>query len=309
MKIESKQLAAIEIIRREGGLTQAAIVLGTSQPALSRLVNDIEIRLDAPIFDRSHRPWKLTELGKALSVQGASVISAQFRAESEISRFHTGSLGNIRLIGPPFFTDGVISSLLPAFRTRHSGVSFEVRYGYADELRNAVRFGQVDMAFYPLGIGALDEDLEFTNLLEARNVIVCRKDHPILRLAYPRPLALLDYEWIVPPVGSPLAADMEAVLSDLEMQEARIAFAGGSLGGVMNFLQASDCLTVMPESTATIFGRHFGIQIVPIKTNTPKRSLGILTRSKRELNHVCRTFVDHLKEVFAGGQFQETKAI
>ena len=50
MRLEAKHLATLEVIRREGGLTRAAASLGTSQPALSRLVNDLEIPRDAEVF-------------------------------------------------------------------------------------------------------------------------------------------------------------------------------------------------------------------------------------------------------------------
>ena len=106
------------MIRRERGLTRAALALGTSQPALSRLVSDLEIRLDAPIFDRSARPWSLTKLGASLALQGASILRAQEFASREVQEFRSGTKGMLRIAGPPFFTDGVNSRLLPTFRDR-----------------------------------------------------------------------------------------------------------------------------------------------------------------------------------------------
>ncbi|MDE0524841.1 MAG: LysR family transcriptional regulator [Boseongicola sp.] len=302
MKLDTKHLATIEVIRREGGLTRAALALGTSQPALSRLVSDLEIRLDAPIFDRSARPWSLTKLGASLAMQGASILRAQELAGREVQEFRSGTKGMLRIAGPPFFTDGVISRLLPTFRDRHGSVSFAVSYGYGDELKDAVRHGRADLALFPRTVGEIAEDLVFTPLIEAHNVVACRAGHPILKLAFPRPLALLDYGWIVPPQGSPLAADMDMVLSELEMQEAEVVFEGGSLASVLSFLEGSDCLTVLPETTVAAIGSQFGIQAVPIQVRTPRRSLGILSRSPRELDNTSRTFVRFLQRHFHAGE-------
>ncbi len=91
---------------------------------------------------------------------------------------------------------------------------------------------------------------------------------------------------------------MESVLSELEMQEAEVVFEGGSPASVLSFLQGSDCLTVLPETTVAEVGSQFGIQAVPIQVRTPRRSLGILSRSPRELDNTSRTFVRFLEDHF-----------
>lgn len=300
MKIDSRHLSAIEIIRRTGGLTRAAAELATSQPALSRLVADLEARLNAPLFDRGTRPWGLTKLGESLAAQGAAILRAQERATGEVARFRGGRSGVLRIAGPPFFTDGVVSRILPRFREQNPDVSFEISYGYAQDLRRVVLRGQSDLAFYPLGVGGVEPELHFTRLQEMRNVIACREGHPILRLAYPRPLALMDYDWIIPPEGSPLGQDMQTVLSRLEMQEVNIVFTGGSLASVLNYLEGSDCLAVLPETTVNAIGRLFRIQAVPIQTDTPSRIMGILSRPQDEIDAITRTFIG-----FMGRQFTE----
>ncbi|MEL7166005.1 MAG: LysR family transcriptional regulator [Pseudomonadota bacterium] len=296
MKLDAKHLATVEIVRREGGLTRAAKFLRTSQPALSRMMSDLESRLDAPIFDRATRPWGLTPLGASLATQGASVILAQEQATRDLEQFKFGTTSALRMIGPQFFTDGVVSRLLPEFRALHPGVSFEIDSGYAGKLTDAIRFGDADVAFYPRGVGEIEEDLFFTPLASVHNVIACRDGHPLLQLTRPRPLALLDYGWIVPPKGSPLASDMELVLSDLEMQDAEIVFAGGSLASVLSFLAGTDCLAVLPKWTVEQMGLLFGIQIVELDAATPRRLLGVLSRRPRELSNTTRSFIAYLVE-------------
>ena len=204
MKIDPKHLAAIEVVRREASLTRAAAEIGTSQPALSRMLSDLEIRLGAKLFDRRSRPWMLTRLGEVFARQGATVLRAQQQASEGFEHVTAGGRDSLRLAGPPFFTDGAISIWLARFRQEHPNVSFELSYGYSSDLREAVRSGRADIAIYPVGLGDVVGDLTFTPLIDGKNVIACREGHPILRLAYPRPLALLDYGWVSPPPGSPL---------------------------------------------------------------------------------------------------------
>ncbi len=298
MRIDPKHLALIEVIRTESSLTRAAEVLGTSQPALSRTLSDLEIRLGAPLFDRASRPWALTRLGEVLARQGATVLRAQTRAAQDLDAFQSGARGRLRIAGPPFFTDGAVAHILPGFHERFPDVAFELTYGYAADLSEAVRSGRADLAVYPLGVGETLEDLTFTRLIEGRNVIVCREGHPILRLAYPRPLALLDYGWVMPPEGSPLSADMSAILSELQMHEAEIVMTGGSLAGVLGYVAGSDTLTVLPEAVALTMGQLYELRQVPIKTRTPNRPLGVLSRPPAELGQAARAFIEHLHSAF-----------
>ena len=75
--------------------------------------------------------------------------AAQEPAGREVQEFRSGTKGMLRIAGPPFFTDGVISRLLPSFRDRHGSVSFTVSYGYGGELKDAVRHGWVDLFLVP----------------------------------------------------------------------------------------------------------------------------------------------------------------
>ncbi len=298
MKIDPKHLIAIEVVRREASLTRAAAAIGTSQPALSRTLSDLEARLGAKLFDRTSRPWKLTRLGEVFARQGATVLRAQQQASEGFEHVTAGGRDNMRLAGPPFFTDGAVSYWLARFRAMHPKVSFEISYGYSRDLREAVRLGDADIAIYPVGVGDVVDDLTFAPLIDGKNVITCRSGHPILRFTYPRPLALLDYGWVSPPSGSPLAIDMTTVLADLDMREAEIVLSGGSLAGVMNFIAHSDCLTVLPEATVLSLGKVFDLKIVPIETRTPHRPIGLLSRPAPELAFACRAFLDFMQDAF-----------
>lgn len=299
MKVDPKHLAAVETVRQEASLTRAAAALGTSQPALSRMLSDLEIRLGSTLFDRSTRPWTLTRLGEVFARQGATVIRAQEQAHEGFEQFRAGGRDRLCLAGPPFFTDGAISVWLARFRAANPNITFELAYGYAEELRDAVRSGRSDVAIYPVGLGDVVDDLTFTPLIDGKNAIVCRADHPILRLSYPRPLALLDYGWVSPPPGSPLASDMATILADLDMHEAEVVLSGGTLACVMNFVANSDCLTVLPEETARSLGQVFGLRTVAIETRTPHRPLGLLSRPEAELAFAARTFVDFVRAAFS----------
>lgn len=294
MQIEPKHLATLEIIRREESLVRAAERLSTSQPALSRLLNDLEARVGGPIFDRSVRPWRLTSLGQMLSEQGSAVLRAQDRAAAAMEAFHGGETGTIKIGGTPFFVDGVVSVIMAEFQRDYPKLRFEIQYGYANELLPALRRREVDLALCPLDTVEEIPGLEFKPLIWGRNAIACRADHPLTRLTVARPLALLAYPWVVPPSGSPLAQDMRFLLADLGMSDVRIALTGGSLASVLNYLQSSDALCVLPQSTIDYATKAFGITSIAVETAPPRRQLGIVKNVDDAEPKVQRSFIEFL---------------
>jgi DNA-binding transcriptional LysR family regulator len=84
VQIDPKHLMIIAEISDAGGFTEAAISLGTSQPAISRVVKMLEQRLGEPIFHRVRKPLQLTSAGAVLADQGRAIRKAALRASDEL---------------------------------------------------------------------------------------------------------------------------------------------------------------------------------------------------------------------------------
>lgn len=66
MKVELRHLRALAAIGDEGTITDAAIALGISQPALSRTLEQLETRLGTRLVERTTRSLQLTGPGRGL---------------------------------------------------------------------------------------------------------------------------------------------------------------------------------------------------------------------------------------------------
>src|SRR4051794_22430550 len=106
MQIDPKHLMIIAEISDAGGFTEAAVSLGTSQPAISRVVKMLEQRLGEPIFHRVRKPLQLTSAGAILADQGRAIRMAALRASDNLERLRAGSEGSLRVGDTPFFLGG-----------------------------------------------------------------------------------------------------------------------------------------------------------------------------------------------------------
>lgn len=299
MDLDPKQLATLHVIRERGGLTAAAAILGTSQPALSRLVGDLEIRLGAPIFDRSTRPWRMTSLGEALATQGSAVRIALSRASHVVEQFKGGTDGLLKIGCTPYVSDAVVTPMIATFQRTAPDVRIDLSHAYTAQLLRRLKRREVDLVIAPVDTMDITQGLSSRRLISARNLIACRKDHPLTQRRKPQPRALLDYRWIAPPADSPLAADMRDVMNRLDAHDVQIAFSGGSLSSIVQILEQSDYLALLPRHVVNRLAKRYEITALSLNLSTPTRSVTMLTNEDDARSHLLATFIEFLEAEFS----------
>lgn len=298
MELDPKHLSTLHVIRERGGLTAAAALLGTSQPALSRLVADIEIRLGAPVFDRTTRPWRMTSLGEALAMQGSAVSVAISRATHAIEQFKGGTDGLLKLGGTPYLSDAVLTPMIVAFQSKVPDVRVDQSHAYTAQLLRRLRRREVDLVIAPVDSMDISQGFTSRRLAPAKNIIACRQGHPLTLKSKPSPQTLLDYRWISPPADSPLAADMRNLLNNLGVQDVRSAFSGGSLSSVVQVLEQSDCLAVLPENVLNQLIKRYSVTALNLKLSTPTRSVAMITNADDVRSYLLSEFLNFLEIEF-----------
>src|SRR5687768_7211733 len=69
-----KQLEAVYWIVRLGGFSQAAHKLHTTQSAVSKRIQEVESLLGSPVFDRSLRSARLSDMGEEVYVMAERLL-------------------------------------------------------------------------------------------------------------------------------------------------------------------------------------------------------------------------------------------
>ena len=191
------------------------------------------------------------------------------------------------------FVDALIAGLCAVFQARHPDVRIEQSYGYFPDLRAALKAGQIDLAICPIDILDEGSGREFQQILPGCNVIACRAAHPLPFKHRLQPGHLLDYRWVAPPPGSPLPADLRALLFSCGVTEIKIRCSSDSLMGVINYLKSADALTVMPHSVVFSQRKDKTITALPISIQHPERAPSI--SSPPSCAQVSRSFATFIK--------------
>lgn len=141
MKVELRHLRALAAIGDEGTITDAAIALGISQPALSRTLEQLETRLGTRLVERTTRSLELTEPGHGLWEEAHRLLR-QLDAALE-----TATTANLRPLRLGFAWAALGEQTIPflrSWRERHPETTVEVHRVADPEAE--LRRGTLDLA-------------------------------------------------------------------------------------------------------------------------------------------------------------------
>ncbi len=175
------------------------------------------------------------------------------------------------------------------------GMAVQGRQGLAEQIRS----GQLDLAICPVEVFA-DSDLTFDPIVTGRNVVACRRGHPLLALERLQPSDLLRYPWIEPPAGSPLSADLRTALVNLGAEHVRINFSGASLAGILAHLSHSDSLAVLPFGVVFAGRESDDITALSILPGGVPRALGFVQSKLMPPGPAALQLKMHVLSAFAG---------
>lgn len=138
---------ALALIEETGSVSEAARVLGITQPAVSKGIAQLEKRFAVALLVRGARPLLLTEEGQALAAYARQADLLQDRALGHLQDMRRDRAGSVRL--GSFGSSAsfhILPRLLGAFGRRYPAIGVEILEFPDEELQAVLRDGGVDAA-------------------------------------------------------------------------------------------------------------------------------------------------------------------
>lgn len=249
-------LRLLHALKIAGGLSRAAEILATSQPAASRLLAEAEQVVGVKLAERAGRGMELTLYGEALSGRAALVLRQLNEAEREIENMRSGLEGTVS-IGA--VTGAAVEYVLPAIRqTRvtHPGVQIHVEVNTSDQLTAALDAGRIDFFIGRLPDTANPRHYDATFLDEEPITLLARAEHPLFR----KPEATLEdcvaYDWVMQPEGSMLRLSVESYLRHAGIPYPAKVLSTSSVLLMLVAVSQSNAITAVAKPVAEFFAAN-----------------------------------------------------
>jgi len=172
----TRQLYYLATIADKGSLSGAAQVLGISQPALSKFLNDFEDSLGFLLFLRYHRQLTPTSVGRYVIDCAQRILDEQTRLLQTLRAVTDSNHTRIRLATAPNRGAIIYSRIYNQFSNRYPDISLSLTELYASDQPGAILHGQVDLA---IGSGKTSDKVTDLPIAYEELLVSLPASHPL----------------------------------------------------------------------------------------------------------------------------------
>jgi DNA-binding transcriptional LysR family regulator len=169
------QLQYFYVVAKEGGFTKASRALRIQQPAISRMVQQLEESMQIKLFERIGRSVQLTTKGREVFEHCKTIF-----ADVEILKTALGQMKNCPQ-GPLYFgaSEPIASHLIPkvfeSLLEEHPNLYPNIFSGTATSLLNQIKSGELEFGIF-FHVPELPIGLKIKTIKKIRFHLVVRKD-------------------------------------------------------------------------------------------------------------------------------------
>lgn len=289
MKLHALQalVAAVE----EGSLRAAARRLGVSQPALTKLVRELERELAAPLLERHSQGVRPTAQGQVLFEHALKVARELASATDQIQQLGGQMRGELNIAAVPVAMMLLIPETLRTFSRAYPDIRLRVSEELFVEQLQKLRSGQVDLVVGGIPEGLPSGEFVTERLMDTTMVVVARRGS---RHARARQLGeLAQAHWIY--TGTSAQTGYASRLFEAHGLPAPPAGAMvNSTLALLALLGSGDLLGLMPSQIVAQPLAGQDIVQVPLEQAGLPLSVGVIVRRGSVVSPAIRQFIAHL---------------
>ncbi len=175
--MDIKQLTYFVQVAIDENYTVAARKLFISQPALSKVMKNLEQELGLKLFYYSDKKTKLTDAGQELFAKAKKLIEEYNALLASIHEKNDFEKGHVTLGIPPILGSCYFSAVLAGFNKAYPGITITIVEKGANGIQQDVMMEHIDIGFVILPI--FSNQFDSIPIIENNNLLLVHKSHPL----------------------------------------------------------------------------------------------------------------------------------
>jgi len=147
VRYDLKHLSTFVAVAEELNFHRAAERLTMAQPAVSRVVLELEDRLGVKLLERTTRKVRLTESGRYLLEEAQEILGRIDIAENTVRLLASGTKAILRVGYTTITGHSLVPDITREFRLSNPEVRLELTYLHAPAQRDKILQGEIDLGF------------------------------------------------------------------------------------------------------------------------------------------------------------------
>lgn len=297
-RLKNRHIPLLAALGDTGNLNRAAIGLGISQPAISKLLKELEDGLGVELFERHARGVVPTLYGEAMIRHARRLLNTLDSAYNEVDALRHGQQGHARIGTILTPCAELLPEVIHRAKQRFPALEVTIRTGSSRDLLAILDDGELDFLVARFSAGSQQDDLRFEPLAKEPLQICARAgliEGPMSRAE------LNKADWVLPPAGSVLRHEFDALFQRVGMRPPTKVVNAENLLMVTTLVEKNDMLTVLPRDVLAHYARYGMLAEIEVDAsidadlNQGLMAYGIITKTRQQLSPAAGSVLELLR--------------
>lgn len=292
--LKFKHLVLIDTLARTRNMHAAALHMNLSQPAVSKMLREIERLLGFDLFQRLPRNMPPTALGEHVVRYAQIALNDANKFVDQISSLREGGHGFLKVGAIFAATAVVLPDAIVELKKRWPLLSIEVVEQTSDHLMEMLDDKKLDLAVARYTSENQQQTYDFQALAPEPFCMVVNSRHPLTEREQTPLQALGNWPWILYPVGTPIRARMEQAFAQAGIATPKNTIDTISMQTFLQVLQSGPMIAMLPASMAQPHLDSGLLKVLDTPLKLAPQDYGILTRRGEPLLGAASEFAEIL---------------
>jgi molybdate transport repressor ModE-like protein len=292
-RLRMRQVALLLAIDEHGTLSGAARRLGLTQPAATKMLNELELALGQKLFERVGRGLQRNPAGERVTAFFRSIRGSVEALNQELEALRLGAGGKLAIGSIMAASPGRLTQALLRLKAEIPLLSIEVAVDTSDRLLAQLREGVLELVV-GRRVAVSGVPCEFRAIDDEELAVIAGTDHPLARRRQVPFAALLEHPWVLQPPGSPMRDLIESEFRHHHAALPRGLIETGSILTTINLVRSSRMLGVIPQSVARVHAEHGMLKPLAYRFRHALEAYGSMVPTERPLSALGVRFLELL---------------
>ncbi len=248
---KTQQLVVFQEVIRSGSFGSAAKQLGLTQPAVSKIINDIESNFGIELMVRKNTGVTLTSAGQVLLSYSESITREMKNMVNEMNSLSCNSVVGVSFGYPSLIGFTFLPEMIKTFKTVFPAAQVTMFEAQLSSFLPALRDGRLDFAIGTLSDEMQLQDLQVEPLFESEFVVVASKSRTYTSTVTLESLS--NEQWVMPQTDMGYYKELLTTLHLHHISTENIVKTD-SVVTIYNLVLNAGFLTVIPRDMIAPFG-------------------------------------------------------
>jgi DNA-binding transcriptional LysR family regulator len=295
-RLRLKQLLLISQVNQLRSLRKVADAMHISQPAATKMLQEIEETLGVRLFERLAKGLEPTLFGTSVVVYADLMLADLGKLRERLVAQAEGGIGVVALGSIPTPVPGLLTETILMARQRLPQLKVSVQIETSATLIRLLEDGRLDVVLARLTDQTGLDQLHFEVLDDEMLSVVAAADHPLARSHALSLADLSDLPWVLQPLSTPMRQLLERAFKEAGVSSPRELVETNASALIASLLQASAMVAILPTAIARAYVAAGVLSILPVRLNFALDPYGIITRRERLADPALSRFLDCLRE-------------